>query len=438
MSRPCLINRIPEPGDVAVLVNANIELDLTDTGGGTVDSSATQVFVGGVLAYDGGVFQTGFTGPNSAASNPQADTLRIIIDPNNPLLGNTTFSVRVVSAITGLPLLTIDETYSFATEDLAAPQILSALATDLAVFRVSFDESMASSSATAVGDALNPASWALELVTDSTQPRPIAVTADVLSIVAITSTTFELTTDIELTHSALYRITTTARDAVGNISLAPNDTATFLGFLPEQPEGRSFNLFDMLPDKNFQEDATGDLARWVNVIQEPFELLLFIIDRFQDLLDPDTAPEPVLDAMLLDLGYPFTFDLEVVDKRRLIKILRAMYQQKGTDRGIINAIRFFLGIEVVITTPYLTGGFLGLASLGGTFVLSSSLLSNLYTFCINVPRALVGDEERRINEIADFMKRAPCHHKILAPSIPTDPDHWELGLSRLGTETILH
>ena len=83
MSRPCLINRVPEPGDVGVLVNTDIELDLTDTGGGTVDSSATQVFVGGVLAYDGGIFQTGFTGPNSADSNPQADTLRIIIDPND-------------------------------------------------------------------------------------------------------------------------------------------------------------------------------------------------------------------------------------------------------------------------------------------------------------------------------------------------------------------
>ena len=71
-------------------------------------------------------------------------------------------------------------------------------------------------------------------------------------------------------------------------------------------------------------------------------------------------------------------------------------------------------------------------------MLSTSVLADLYTFVINVPRVLVGDEERRINEITDFMKRAPCHHRIEAPSTPTEPDHWELGLSRLGTETILH
>ncbi len=438
MSRPSLINRVPEPGDLAVLVNTDIELDITDTGGGTVNESATEVYVGGALAFDGGVFQAGFLGPNSASSNPQADTLRIIIDATDPLAGNTTYDVRVVSEITGSPALAIDSTYSFSTEDLAAPQITEAIAVDLDVIRVTMDEAMLGSSATADGDATNPASWTLELVTDSTQPRPIAVTADVASVVAVTSSTFDLTTDIELTHSALYRITTTAEDVAGNIALSPNNTATFLGFLPEQPEGREFDLSKWVADINRQQDVTGDLDRWINVLQEPFELLLFIIDRFQELLDPDIAPEPVLDAMLLDLGYPFSFDLDEVDKRRLIKILRAMYQQKGTDRGIINAIRFFLGIETVITTPYLTGGYLGISTIGGTLILSSSLLSNLYTLVINVPRALVGDEERRINEIADFMKRAPCHHRIDAPSIPTTPDHWELGLSRLGTETILH
>lgn len=438
MSRPSLINRVPEPGDVAVLVNTEIELDITDTGGGTVNESATEVYIGGVLAFDGGTFQTGFLGPNSASSSPQADTLRVIIDPTDPLAGNTTYTVRVVSEITGSPSLNIDATYSFATEDLAAPQLTEAIAIDLDVIRVTMDEAMLASSATGTGDALNPASWTLELVTDSTQPRPIAVTADVESVTVRTTSTFELTTDIELTHSALYRVTTTAKDAVGNIALTPNNTETFLGFLPEQPEGREFDLFEWVADHNLRKDVTGDLARWVNVLQEPFELLLFIIDRFQDLLDPDAAPEPFLDAMLLDLGYPFSFDLEEVDKRRLIKILRAMYQQKGTDRGIINAIRFFLGVEAVITTPYLTGGFLGTSTLGGTFILTTSVVADLYTFVINVPRALVGDEEQRINEIADFMKRAPCHHRIDAPSIPTAPDHWELGLSRLGTETILH
>lgn len=438
MTRPCLINRVPEPGDVAVLVNADIEIDITDTGGGTVNESATQVYVGGALAFDGGVFQAGFTGANSASSNPQPETLRVIIDPTNPLLGGTTYTVRVVSQITGSPGLAIDQSYSFSTEDLSGPELADVFAVDLDVIRVVASEPLRATDATTTGDALNPESWTLELVTDETQPRPIAVTASVASVEKVTADTFELRTDIELTHSALYRLTTTARDTVGNFALAPGNTTTFLGYLPPQPDGRAFDLLEWVADQNLREDDTGDLERWIAVVQEPFELLLFLMDRFADMLDPDTAPERVLDAMLLDLGYPFSFDLEIVDKRRLIKILRAMYQQKGTDRGIINAIRFFLGIEVTITTPYLSGAFLGVATLGGTFVLTSSALADVYTFWIHVPRVLVGDEERRINEIADFMKRAPCHHVILAPSVPAAPDHWELGLSRLGTETILH
>ncbi|MGK3967658.1 hypothetical protein WMF38_26235 [Sorangium sp. So ce118] len=42
-------------------------------------------------------------------------------------------------------------------------------------------------------------------------------------------------------------------------------------------------------------------------------------DSFTDILDPDLAPEPVLDLMLGELVHPFPFDVPINDKRRLIK-----------------------------------------------------------------------------------------------------------------------
>ena len=80
-TRPVAINRDPEPGEMQVPVGTSISLDLTDIGPDGVDANATEVFVGGVLAFSGGVFQPGFNGPGSSTSNPQPDTLRLVIDP---------------------------------------------------------------------------------------------------------------------------------------------------------------------------------------------------------------------------------------------------------------------------------------------------------------------------------------------------------------------
>ncbi len=64
------------------------------------------------------------------------------------------------------------------------------------------------------------------------------------------------------------------------------------------------------------------------------------------------ASEDFLDLILQDLGNPFPFDLYVLGKRRLASVLVEMYRQKGTEAGIENAIRFFLGIDVTAITPF--------------------------------------------------------------------------------------
>jgi phage tail-like protein len=116
------------------------------------------------------------------------------------------------------------------------------------------------------------------------------------------------------------------------------------------PAERLFDLWKMIPLINRQEDDAGtqELRGFVRCLQEIVDLKLTEIDRWTEIIDPDTAPEEYLDAMLMDLGNPFRFDLTETDKRRLIGVLMDMYRQKGTAIGIVNVIRFFLGLEAIV------------------------------------------------------------------------------------------
>lgn len=434
-----LFNRSPEPGETGAQVNALIELDIgTSETGDTVALASTQIFVNGVLAFDAGTFQAGFTGPSSAFSNPQADVLRVVIDTVDPLIDNTEYTIRVVSEET-TSAGTLDESYSWSTEDLTGPAIASVKGRELTLVRVEYTEDMLTGAAVECS-AENPASYALALVTDpDLNPRlPAVADVTVIAVTKVAENIFDLTVELEPTPRSLYQLTATVCDAAGNPSLAPNNVSTFTGYQPFVDPDRDYDYLAWIPDKNIGEDSNGELTDFILCLQEVGELLLYECDAWPDILDPDIAPEPFLDAMLCDLGYPFSFVLTEVDKRRLVKLLRAIYEQKGTDPGIINAIRLFLGIEVTISSPFGSFGYLGEMALDVDFILVSSQLSDLYTFIVNVPQTLTPEQESRMNSIIDFMKRAPCHWRIEAPSAPVVVDHWQIGLSRLGTESILH
>ena len=188
-----------------------------------------------------------------------------------------------------------------------------------------------------------------------------------------------------------------------------------------------------------REDETGDLRNFLACLQEVTDLLLHDIDRFSDILDPDIAPEPYLDIMLVDLGNPFAFDLSAVDKRRLLNVLVAIYREKGTAAGIRNAIRFFLGLEVEIIAYRGESLILGESLLGVDWVLGPSDLFAAYAFEVVTPRALSAEERRRLRAIVEYMRPAHTHlARIVEPAIPPVIDHVELGVSELGETWVLH
>ncbi len=219
-----------------------------------------------------------------------------------------------------------------------------------------------------------------------------------------------------------------------------NGTGLFTAFSPNTPATRSFELIEFMPAVLVEADVTNDLKKFISICQDCVEVMLAEIDDFTDIFDVDLASEQYLDAILFDLGNPFLFDLTELDKRRLARILVPLYRQKGTEPGVQNAIRFFLGIEVVDIVEHLDDCIiLGVSELGVSWVLCPGDSFDRFSFDIIVSTVLTQSQRDAIRTIVDYMKPAHTHFvNLIEPGSPLFVDHWELGISELGTESELH
>jgi phage tail-like protein len=425
-SRIALINRDPCPGEVGVPIDSAVALELVDTGADGIDRAATRVFIGGVVAFDGSLVpevRPGFDGPRALVTQ-LADTFRVVLDPTTPFASEAVVSVRVVSSLAG-GAEDLDEVYSFTVEDRTAPRVVAAQAIAQKVVQVGFDEPVVATGSTVF--TFEPLDFpAVPIAIVGAEALGSAVRVDL---------------DTEMTPDVRYRVTAAGvADLNGNVVEPPFDQAVFVGFRPARPQGRRFDLWSMLPKHNRRADATGDLRRFIACLQEALDLLLAEADRFPDLFDLERAPDTFLDAILADLGNPFPFDLDALGKRRLASVLVEMYREKGTEGGIRNAIRFFLGIDVDAITPF-TGStlVLGESELGIDWELGPSDRFALYAFDVTVGVPLTDTERRQLRAIVDYMRPAHTHFvDLIEPGPPPTFEHWELGVSELGESTDLH
>jgi phage tail-like protein len=331
-------------------------------------------------------------------------------------------TIRVVSRTTdGVAL---DSSYSCAVEDLTAPRLLAAQATAQKAVRVTFDEPV-----------LLPVGASFALAPCGAPAVPVK------ALGAMTAGTLvELTLDTEMTPDVEYEVIAVGiTDRFGNGVAQPHDRTRFLGFRPARPPTRRFELWQMLPKHNRRDDVTGDLWRFVACLQEVTDLLLVDVDRFPDIFDFERAPEDFLDCILADLGNPFPFDIDTLARRKLAAILVEMYRQKGTAKGIVNAVRFFLGIEIsAISQLNATTLVLGESELGVDWLLGPSERFARYAFNVEVSRVLTDVERRQLRAIVNYIRPAHTHFvDLIEPtSVPTS-DYWVLGVSALGEESAL-
>ncbi|MCP3104247.1 phage tail protein [Myxococcus sp. K15C18031901] len=424
--RPLLLNRAPGPEEADVPVDAALELELVDVGADGIARATTRVWVDDVLAFEGGAsveVAPAFAGP-LAEVRQTADTLRVVLHPAVPLASQATVSVRVVSATAGGEHL-LDETYTFTVEDRTAPRLVGAQAVGPKSVRLAFDE-----------DVRVPPTARFTFTPRGAPAVPVAALE-----AAADGPLVHLVLDTELTPDVVYEVRVEAvTDTHDNPVLAPYHRAILTGFRPARPPSRSFQLWDMLPGHNRRDDVTGDLRRFISCLQEVTDLLLADLDAFPDVFDLERAPEAFLDAILLDLGNPFAFELDVLARRQLASVLVDMYRQKGTALGLRNAIRFFLGIEVRAISPFASDTLvLGESELGVDWVLGPSERFARYAFNVEVERLLSPAERQRLRTLVEYLKPAHTHFvDMVEPLPPILPEHWELGLSELGETTTLH
>lgn len=430
-----LVNRVPEPDETAIPLAGDVELEIYRAGGAAPASVDVRVTIAGVLVLSAGSAHAGWS---VAFSLPDSSTRRVVLTP--PADFDTDVVVVVLVEVPGL---SFSSSYSFRTLDLVRPRAVSAVAQDKRRIRVTFSEAVQQEDPTAAGDALHAASYIIDRAT-----RP-AVSLRVESVAPVSATEIDITTDIEMTFGAGYELTVVAvLDLAGNPHVvAPDNAVTFQGFLPAFPDGRRFVLTDFLPALNVGEDHTGDLRMFMGVLQEVTNLLISDIDEWARILDPDLAPERFVDAMLEDLGNPFSFDLSDVDKRRLLRILVRLYQLKGTRWGVIDSILFFLGISVTVQTYAGTGWELtaeGADPDVGDELSSGSEDSDdpavlgpdrrgIYSFRVVSPADLTSEQRDQIRILAEYMMVGHEHYLgTIEPTSEDALDHLVLGFSELG------
>lgn len=236
----------------------------------------------------------------------------------------------------------------------------------------------------------------------------------------IYSTHIWVYTDFQMTARADYQAT------INNLTLVDDpiveSVEEFAGYVVSQVPRSSLKFIENVPTLVLEEDdnGTGDLRKFLSVLQETFDRLVEDIDVFfLELCTVDRIRDEFIDGLLWDLGDPFSdlLELTTTQKRKLAGVLVQMYREKGTCDGIVNAVRFFLGItlsgcqEPWDETWRLDGGSYGaylgpeLDELGLTTLLAPAE-DYRFSFWVISPIALTADQKNKISLIANYVKPA--------------------------------
>lgn len=306
------------------------------------------------------------------------------------------------------------------------------------VVRATFSAPLSDFGAGTTG-ALNPANWTF--TGQVSLPFPVApVTCSAVS--EVSTTILDVTADDDLSPEQLYQLEAKPASVGGIIDVAdsPNNKGVFQAVPLVSPAERDFDVMNMVPRMNIREDDSGDLEKFLRILNDILGLEIQRVDLWTTIFDYETAPQNFVDLMLQDLAYPLTIALTEVDKRRLLSVLVTIYKEKGTIAGVKDAIRFFAGYESDILWPdwsayggwvlddseldfdTVLGSFFYDPVIHGTDMSVVFTGAQVYGFWLKVGTplavALTADEELKIRALVEFMKPAHTHLVGLTAVLP--------------------
>jgi phage tail-like protein len=415
-------NRIPEPGE-PILIPGTFQMDfLRDPIIPFPDIGISTNGGPSVPALVSKIFQSPWDGPLSIIIERASTQFTVVFDPTTELPSEAVLTVTTDPEFS-------PSIFDLVAEDIFGPDMIEIRPRSKSAIEVTFSE--------AVDDT------ALDISAYAVIPISLpAVTPDIVSATRLTPETILLGFDELTSIGRTYALEVVSVDDLNGNDSGPLRSEFVAWIPPETPDDRAFDLIGFLPEFNrIDLDGIGDLRRFVGCIQEVTDTILCQIDKFVEYIDPDRAPDDVLDLMLYDLSNPFAFELGTTDKRKLVKTLVEIFRGKGTAPGIIDAARFFTNIEITIDVlnDDDDGWVLGWSELGINSLLGTGTQALLYTFDIISPVTLTETERTRICDIAEYMKPAHTHKRALVEPIDIGPvDPMELGLSELGFDWLLH
>lgn len=361
------------------------------------------------------------------------DVVRVVIDPTILWSSEETVTVRVTADSSGG--YSLDASWTFTVRDVVAPQVSDVQAVSPRRVEVTYNEPVLMDSSS--GGALNPANYSLDS-DDSPYYLPTS-----FSVEQVSNYVVALEFDEELSHGREYELTVSGvEDDSGNA--LGSQAETFVAAALLDGDDRDFDLWSMIPgklrrwDKSLTGSSPGDTERFIQVLQDVADLLWYDTDLLRDFYDIDLAPMDSVELLLQQFGnpFPFTPSLTDLEKRKLLRNLVAIYQEKGTVNGIVDAIFFFMGIPVTINRPMEKAWRIGYDKLGYTTYLGPSSSYDRFTFFVICPVYLSTEQRKQMNDIIKLMKAAHEHHVIVEPAPPA-PAVWKLGYHKLGIATRL-
>lgn len=153
-----------------------------------------------------------------------------------------------------------------------------------------------------------------------------------------------------------------------------------------------------------------DTDKFMNIFQYGIDLMRQDIAGMMDQYDYEKAEEQFLDLMIIESGFKINFVVTVQIKRKVVKTAADMLKKRGTDVGIIYAVKEILDIDITIDHGQKTGFSLGNNSLGIDTLLG---FGGYFLHLIIQSPILTADELDAMTKLVDFIKWGPNTFEIV-------------------------
>lgn len=205
-----LYNANPTNGQTNVSKTTLVEFDIFDTSGSDVDPTTLNVVINGVPAVVNGAAVAPFDGGSSSVGVADP-VLHVTIDYTGEYDSEGIVEVHV-SCANVADTFELDADYNFQIEDYVPPKVLSAEARSEKVVRVVFDDIMNMDDEVSAASALNPTNYTFTALSVP------AVPLEPVSVARVSDSVVDVTTDIEMTPNAQYRVRVdNVEDSSGNV-----------------------------------------------------------------------------------------------------------------------------------------------------------------------------------------------------------------------------